>query len=198
MQPCTPEKEAQITGSVNRILRYSQNSCDCKNLLKNSLKSLIGYASNSMGLTTGINKIIIIPLKFKNNFPAVSSLTAETNMKPKAEFVEVNKNNKNNNILQFEQDEPNQESEPFQSEGQYDPNRWPSVKTKRDPLSQETVEVFNITSGLKEKRQENREIVDIPLPNEKPKTMWDMLGLMKTIRQSFFDNFFTPVFGNHT
>lgn len=84
----------------------------------------------------------------------------------------------------------------------FDSNKWSqkNSKPKRDAalLAPGSVEVFNITSGIKEKREGNRAITDIPLMKEKPKSVWDTLGLMKTIRQSFFNNFFSPIFGNQT
>lgn len=109
--------------------------------------------------------------------------------------MEANKNRDVNNVFQVEEDEPN---EPFHAHNKFDPSKWSikKPKSKRDLLNPSgAVEVFNITSGIKEKREQNREIVDIPLLQEKPKTVWDAIGLMKTIRQSFFDNFFTPIFG---
>lgn len=106
--------------------------------------------------------------------------------------MEANKNRGSGNVLQFSEKEQSNYKNPHYKK--FDPNRWSihTSKTKRGA----DVEVFNITSGVKEKREENREIADVPLLQEKPKTVWDAMGLMKTIRQSFFDNFFSPVFGS--
>lgn len=95
---------------------------------------------------------------------------------------------------------PEASAKHFQSSGQrkYEPEIWlrKNQKSKLDSLfTPGTVDVFNITSGIKEKREQDREIVDVPIMKEKPKTAWDTLGLMKTIRQSFFDSFFNPIFG---
>lgn len=104
--------------------------------------------------------------------------------------MEVNKNRGAGNVLQF--DDREQANFQYPHYKKFDPNRWSmkNVKMKRG-----TVEMFNISSGIIEKREENREIADIPVLQEKPKTVWDSLGLMKTIKQSFFDDFFSPVFG---
>lgn len=130
---------------------------------------------------------------------AVSSIT-ETDLKPKTNFMKDDELPEN--IFRLGQD-PKSEKTYEQTESpahkKFDPDKWSrkNAKIKRGAwLAPGSVEVFNITSGIKEKREENREITDIPLMKEKPKSVWDTLGLMKTIRQSFFNNFFSPIFGS--
>lgn len=127
---------------------------------------------------------------------AISSIT-EMQMKPRAEFFDVNQKEETKNVLQSnEKDHSNIQYRPYTK---FDPNRWSkSQKTKRDLLAGETVEVFNLSSlsGMKQKREEIPEIADIPSLKQKPKNVWDAIGLMKIVRESFFDNFFNPIFGS--
>lgn len=76
-------------------------------------------------------------------------------------------------------------------------DKWPKKNSrfKREQLlSPQEVEVFKITS-LKhpQKVDENREVVK----KREASTDWDLLGLMSSIRKSFFDNFFESNDGKH-
>lgn len=119
-------------------------------------------------------------------------------LNPSAEFVGDNPKSFEKDIksaFQFEQDDDKE----YTTHKKMPPGKWhrKSSKLKRASLlAPSEIEVFNITSNAKPKREEHREIPDVPLLKDDPQSVWDALGIMKTIRQSFFDNFFSPIFGN--
>lgn len=88
---------------------------------------------------------------------------------------------------------PNENARQFNNIDKWDRK---SARLKREfLLTPEDTEFFEIESPRESRESEPKEIIDFPKQQKQPSSVWDILGVMATIRKSFFSDFFSPAIG---
>lgn len=91
---------------------------------------------------------------------------------------------------------PNENAKQFNNIDKWDRR---GARLKRDLLlTPEDTEFFEIDSPRESREIEQpKEIMDFPKEQKEPGSVWDVLGIMATIRKSFFSDFFSPAIGKY-